>query len=79
MTSTLNWNFASLAYGGILETIASAKAKFYLARDLDTLRFRADSRINEINRAATPSGDGVELVDADEILSERSANGIIGC
>jgi tetratricopeptide (TPR) repeat protein len=56
----------------------AAKAKFYLARDLDTLRFRADSRINEINRAATPSRDGVELVDADEILSERSANGIIG-
>jgi tetratricopeptide (TPR) repeat protein len=56
----------------------AAKEHFYLARDLDTLRFRADSKINESNRAATSSRGGVELLDADEILSERSANGIIG-
>jgi tetratricopeptide (TPR) repeat protein len=56
----------------------AAKEHFDRARDLDSLRFRADSRINEINRAATSGRDGVELVDADQILSERSANGILG-
>ena len=56
----------------------AAKQHFYRARDLDTLRFRADIRINEINRSAVSSHNGAESVDADEILSERSANGVIG-
>ena len=55
----------------------AAKQHFARARDLDTLRFRADSRINEINRAAS-TNNGVELVDADEILSDGSANDVIG-
>jgi tetratricopeptide (TPR) repeat protein len=57
---------------------AAAKAHFMRARDLDTLRFRADSRINEINRVVGSSAAGVELVDADTIFSERSPNGITG-
>ncbi len=56
----------------------AAKKHFARARDLDTLRFRADSRINEINRAVASSSSGVGLVDADEILSEASPDGIIG-
>ncbi len=56
---------------------ARARQHFLRARDLDTLRFRADSRINEINRAVAAS-TGAELVDADALFSNQSANGIIG-
>ncbi len=55
-----------------------AAAEHYTrARDLDTLRFRADSRINEINRAVAASS-GVTLVDAEALLSAASADGVIG-
>jgi tetratricopeptide (TPR) repeat protein len=57
---------------------ASAKAHFMRARDLDTLRFRADGRINDINRAVASSAAGVELVDADAVFSGQSPNGVTG-
>jgi tetratricopeptide (TPR) repeat protein len=56
----------------------AARQHFLRARDLDTLRFRADSRINDINRAAAHSSSGTELVDADEIFAKESPNGIAG-
>jgi tetratricopeptide (TPR) repeat protein len=55
-----------------------AKEHFARARDLDTLRFRADSEINGINRSVAASGAGVKLLDAEAILSQESPNGIIG-
>ena len=55
---------------------AGAKQYFLRARDLDTLRFRADSRINGINRSVA-SSSSAELVDAEEIFSKESPNGII--
>jgi tetratricopeptide (TPR) repeat protein len=55
----------------------AAKEHFLRARDLDTLRFRADSRINEINRSVAGSS-GVVLVDAEKILSDAAPHGIIG-
>jgi tetratricopeptide (TPR) repeat protein len=55
----------------------AARDHFVRARDLDTLRFRADSRINEINRSVASSPE-VALVDADAILSDASPDGIIG-
>jgi tetratricopeptide (TPR) repeat protein len=55
-----------------------AKEHFARARDLDSLRFRADSEINNINRAVAASGAGVKLLDAEAILSQESPNGIIG-
>ena len=55
----------------------SAHDHYVRARDLDTLRFRADSRINEINRAAG-TASGVGLVDAEKILSDASGDGTIG-
>jgi len=55
-----------------------AKEHFLRARDLDTLRFRADSKINDINRSVAASVAGVELVDADAIFAEQSPNGVIG-
>ena len=57
---------------------ANAKQHYLRARDLDTLRFRADSKINDINRSVASSSSGAELVDADSIFSKESPNGIIG-
>ena len=54
-----------------------AKEHFQRARDLDTLRFRADSRINDINRSVA-SLSRAELVDADTIFSSDSQNGVTG-
>jgi len=56
----------------------SARDHFLRARDLDTLRFRADSRINEINSAVANSMRDVALVDAEDILSDAAADGIVG-
>jgi tetratricopeptide (TPR) repeat protein len=61
----------------MLGDYAAAREHFARARDLDTLRFRADSRINDINRSVT-SSSGAELVDADQIFSRESPNGIVG-
>ena len=43
------------------------------ARDLDSLRFRADGRINRIIRevAANPRATDVMLVDIEEAISRR--------
>ena len=61
---------------------AEARAGFELARDLDVLRFRADSRINPIIRevAAARQTEGVRLADAEQALaaSEPDAKGIAG-
>ncbi len=55
-----------------------AREHYLRARDLDTLRFRADSKINQINRSVASSVAGAELVDAEAILSQESPNGVIG-
>jgi tetratricopeptide (TPR) repeat protein len=57
---------------------AGARAHFERARDLDTLRFRADSRINEINRSVTKAIQGTTLVDADAIFAQQSPNRVTG-
>ena len=51
---------------------ARADALFSQARDLDELRFRADSEINRIIREEKPQAN-VTLVDAEEIFSAQSA------
>ena len=55
-----------------------AKQHFQRARDLDTLRFRADSVINDINRSVAKSMPGTDLVDAEAIFAQQSPNGITG-
>ena len=55
-----------------------AKEHFLRARDLDTLRFRADSQMNDINRSVAKSSPGVELVDADALFSKESLYGVAG-
>jgi tetratricopeptide (TPR) repeat protein len=56
----------------------SAKEHFLRARDLDTLRFRADSEINQINGSVASSIHGVGVVDTEALLSAASPDGIIG-
>lgn len=55
----------------------NAKQHYARARDLDTLRFRADSRINDINRSVAASS-GAELVDADSIFDNESPHDVTG-
>ncbi len=61
---------------------AEAKARFELARDLDVLRFRADSRINAIVREVTAAQEAanVGFADAERALGESNpaAAGIAG-
>jgi tetratricopeptide (TPR) repeat protein len=61
---------------------AEARDRFESARDLDVLRFRADSRINPIIRevADEQATDGVRFVDAERALaqSDPDAKGISG-
>jgi len=56
----------------------SAREHFVRARDLDTLRFRADSRINEINRSVPAAFPEVESLDADALFSGATSDGIPG-
>jgi tetratricopeptide (TPR) repeat protein len=53
---------------------AEARGRFELARDLDVLRFRADSRLNAVVRevAGARAADGVRLVDAERALAESN-------
>jgi hypothetical protein len=58
---------------------ASAKEHLVRAQDFDTLRFRADTKINEIIRsAAKSSGKQVEFLDAQSALAGESPYGVIG-
>ena len=52
-----------------------ARDRYIEARELDTLRFRADTRINEIIRAVSDNGakEGVYLVDVVRALEENSS------
>ncbi|MFB0551781.1 MAG: tetratricopeptide repeat protein [Phycisphaerae bacterium] len=51
-----------------------ARDRYIEAREMDTLRFRADTRINEIIRAVSGNGakEGVYLVDIVRALEENS-------
>jgi len=53
-----------------LEKFDDAREEFILARDLDALQFRADSRINAIIREVAAGADGVRLVDAERAFAE---------
>jgi tetratricopeptide (TPR) repeat protein len=57
-----------------------ARRHLVLARDYDTLRFRADSRLNDLIRevAANRENQGVLLVDSEAVLGGESAHGLAG-
>jgi len=59
-----------------LGDFAGAREHFVRAQDLDTLRFRADSRLNEIIRAQ--SGSGVSVVDGAAVLAGESPHEVPG-
>ena len=70
------WGRCCLALGQASE----ARKHFERARDLDTLRFRADTRINGIIRDAAEAGaaKGVHLLDAEKIFAEATKDGVPG-
>ncbi len=70
------WGQCSLALGQDGE----ASRRFALACDLDTLRFRADSRINEIIRhtASDRQQQGARLVDSAAAIALQSPHGLVG-
>jgi tetratricopeptide (TPR) repeat protein len=63
-----------------LTNFAQALTDFELARDDDTLVFRADSRINGIiqDAAKAQAGQGVYFFDAAQMLAQDSPDGIPG-
>ncbi len=63
-----------------LSNYADARKSFEQARDQDTLRFRADTRLNQTirNTAAKQAGDQLKLVDAVAVFAEHSPHGITG-
>jgi tetratricopeptide (TPR) repeat protein len=54
-----------------------AREHFSRARDLDTLRFRADSRINDAIRAEAGAA-GVRLVDMEQAMAAEAPGGVAG-
>ena len=73
--AAIDAGFAELAFQRArcemaLKQDAAAESDFRLARDLDTLRFRADSRLNEIVRQ-TGQAKGIPTIDADEELARE--------
>jgi tetratricopeptide (TPR) repeat protein len=55
-----------------------AKKSFEEARDLDTLRFRADGRINQIIHQVTEGGPSRRRIEAVATMERNSPNGIPG-
>jgi tetratricopeptide (TPR) repeat protein len=64
----------------LLSNTPAARASFVKARDLDTLPFRADSRINSmiVETAKHNKDRGVAFFDAEEKLSQLSPGQVIG-
>jgi tetratricopeptide (TPR) repeat protein len=63
-----------------LGKIPEAQEDFRAARDLDTLRFRCDSRLNGLIRqaAAGREQDRIRLADAEQAFSRQSQDGLPG-
>jgi tetratricopeptide (TPR) repeat protein len=63
-----------------LGKLEEAKRRFEKARDLDTLRFRADTRINHIIRqlARSAGSADLKLLDAEEVIAAQSPDGVTG-
>ena len=57
-----------------------ARPHFEAARDLDTLRFRCDTRLNQVTRkvAGKPESGRVLLADAESAFTEQSPDGLPG-
>jgi tetratricopeptide (TPR) repeat protein len=78
-TAEIDDNFADLQFRmgrcyWLTGDYEQAKNKYIMARELDTLRFRADNKINKTIRdiASDRGGEGVYLVDALKVFQEKS-------
>lgn len=58
------------------QDLATARKEFTAARDLDTLRFRCDSRLEELIRREAK--DDITFADGERALAEASPDGIPG-
>jgi len=81
----LDDSFADLPFrlGAVLQSLdqrTDAERSFAAARDLDTLRFRCDSQLNDITRRVTKThhDPSVQLVNAGPGLEEFTASGSAG-
>lgn len=63
-----------------LHEVTEAQRQFRAARDLDTLRFRCDSTLNDLTRkiATLHADDRVLLADAEHVFSAMSPDGLPG-
>ena len=61
-----------------LGDFVGAKERFVRAQDLDTLRFRADSRLNDVIRGLAGYGPAVSVVDAAAVFAGESAHEVPG-
>jgi len=70
------WGRCCLALGKDEE----AREHFRAARDADALRFRVDSRLNDLicQTASKREREGIFLVDAEQLLAAQSPHGIPG-
>jgi tetratricopeptide (TPR) repeat protein len=69
------WGRCCLALGRDSEALAH----YTKARDLDTLRFRADSKINALIRETAQLSSGtVRVVDSEQIMAAQSSHGVPG-
>lgn len=70
------WGRCCLALGKDEE----ARRHFQAARDADALRFRVDSRLNDLIRqtASNREREGIFFVDAEQLLAGQSPHGIPG-
>ena len=57
-----------------------ARTRYIRARELDTLRFRADTRINNIirNMASARAAEGIYLIDTTEVFERNSPHAVPG-
>ena len=83
--AALDDTFAELAFRmarchQALGDLASARAEYARARDLDALRFRADTEINRLVREACSGQkhDGVRLFNSESVLTDTCEFGIAG-
>ncbi len=61
-----------------LGQFTEAKASFEQARDFDSLRFRADTRINRIISLAASGKPSRSFIDAAAVISTNSPHGVAG-
>ncbi|HTI70938.1 MAG TPA: tetratricopeptide repeat protein [Candidatus Limnocylindria bacterium] len=69
------WGQCLLAVGDV----PGARSQFSLARDLDTLRFRTDSALNDLIRQTTQRQGGHDeatLLDVEQVLEQAAPQGI---